>query len=879
LLWRKSFVENRRSDFFCDCGEEVDLRLWFYTWFSTLLRLAAGAYFALTSVYCLLAFLPYTYCGFIKAPPYPWMPWFVNHQAGMYWAAAAAAAIANWGWPDSRVRQQKQWIAGLGLATLAGAYLTFRPFLPGLQDNRAAYGWSLAALIALAGVALWRKADDRPEMADHIPDSKLDPRVASGLFPYSSGLMIAFAVGMIYIVGARIRVYSESSAIKLNGGDGEIAVWSVISHCLVAILILSAVNLVYLITAKTHLPRVARRILIGTLVVFALGIALARFLNNSLSFDGRAAQFYAAALAVAITLWGFALVRPFLYRGTGYGTAESRALSKSTDRTSVAATIAIWAVMILLVALALAARWLVGGEDWNGVVESTSALILWIGLSVCFYRLRSARANYSAAIVLAILVSSIVVYKTLQATEIFWGKALGSTDDEISLRFEDYATRDASFQLAHHVLGNGRSEACGDLCRIMREYTNVRDTHVSNGVRLVDNLTPTRGERPNIFIFVIDSMRPDYVGAYNPQVDYTPNLDALARDSGVFKNVYTQYAGTSLSEPVIWAGAELLHTHYPEPFDKVDSLATLSKTDRYQLVASMDEMLNQVLTPADNVALLDTDKKLWNQLEICSTIEQSERYLDGRSSDEPVLLYTQPKNVHQFARNDVPSPTSQHWPVRAGMNSRITYEVHWVDSCLGGFFTYLKRRGMYDNSIIVVTSDHGDATGEFGRISHSTSIWPEIMRVPLIVHLPPKMREHTVYDTERLSTITDVVPSLYYLLGHRPIRQNPLYGRPLFAETREELDSDPRHDVFLASDVRAVYGILSADGRYFYATYDSPAQSYLFDLATDPNARHDILTPALKQRYDEEIIGHLHLIGDYYGYRPGVGSLLASAGR
>jgi hypothetical protein len=75
--------------------------------------------------------------------------------------------------------------------------------------------------------------------------------------------------------------------------------------------------------------------------------------------------------------------------------------------------------------------------------------------------------------------------------------------------------------------------------------------------------------------------------------------------------------------------------------------------------------------------------------------------------------------------------------------------------------------------------------------------------------------------------------------------------------------------------VRAVYGILTADGRYFYTTYDSPAQSYLFDLAGDPNAERSILTPGLKQRYDEEIIEHLQLIGDFYGYRPGVGSLLA----
>src|SRR5205085_788587 len=257
---------------------------------------------------------------------------------------------------------------------------------------------------------------------------------------------------------------------------------------------------------------------------------------------------------------------------------------------------------------------------------------------------------------------------------------------------------------------------------------------------------------------------------------------------------------------------------------------------------------------------------------------QTESFLDSRPNrSQPVFVYAQPKNVHQFARNDVPSLASQHWPERPGFHTRVTYEVHWVDSCFGEFFKYLKQRGMYDDSIIIVTSDHGDATGELGRTSHSTSIWPEIMRVPLIIHIPASMRERLVYDNTRLSTLTDITPTLYYLLGHHPIRQNPLYGRPLFAETAQEISSYPQRDLLLASDVRAVYGILTADGRYLYATYDSPAQSYLFDLLADPNAQHNVLTPTLKRRYDEEIIEHLQTIGNYYGYRPGIASLLASA--
>jgi hypothetical protein len=840
---------------------------------NTLLRLVSGTYFVLTSLYCLLAFLPYTYCAFIKAPPYPWMPFFTHHQAALYWLAVAAGVVANRA-SSLSVRNEKtrsrSFVAGTGFFVAVGVYVSVRPFLPGLQSNRESYWWSLAALLPAIGLALWR-----PEPHPNDQSARTVEGIRGQTFGYSRGLLVALVVSVIYTLGARMRVYGEGHGLGFHSPDVELVLWSVISHVVLAIVILSALNLIFVIAARSPRPSAVRRGLTGTLIVFALSFVLVRFLDSAMSFDGAGAYVYAGALALALTLWGFSLVLPFLERRNA-----NDVLPKSDVRLAWAQTVATWIAMALLVALALTSRSLIGGEDWNGFVESTWALIFWIAMSGCVYRLRPARTNYSAAIIVGTLLTSVFVYKGLQATEIFWGKPLGSTDDEISLKLEEYGSRDASFQLAHHVLGNSRNQTCGDLCRILREYTNIRDTHIRTGVRLVDKLTPPRGERPSIFLFVIDSMRPDYLGSYNPHVEYTPNLNALARDSVVFRNVYTQYMGTSLSEPAIWSGALLLHTHFPQPFDDVNSVRTLARTDGYQLVASYDTVLRQLFSPSDDLTKLDVDKELWNQYEACSTVQQLESTLDARSNQsQPVLFYAQPMNVHQFARNDVPSPTSQRWQSPAGMNSRITYEVHWVDSCLGQFFSYLKQRGMYDNSIIVVTSDHGDATGEFGRTSHSTSIWPEIMRVPLIVHLPAKMREHVVYDDSRLSTLTDIAPSLYYLLGHRPIRQNPLYGRPLFAETKQELESYQGRDLLLASDVRAVYGILTADGQYLYTTYDSPAQSYLFDLAADPNAEHSILTGPLKQRYDEEIIEQLHLIGEFYGYKPGVGSLLAYAGQ
>lgn len=823
------------------------------TWLFTLLKLLWGIYLVLTSIYCLLAFLPYTYFALIKAPPYEWMPWFAHHQALLYWLALLAVAITQW--PRGK---SSGFLARFAVLAAAGVYLVVRPFLPSLQNNWTAYVWSLIALLPLALVAAG-------DVRQHWPAAKHD-RTDNSLFDYSNAVMIAIAIAFLYVTGVEVRSYFEKQSWSFDWGRLEIATWSVISHILVAVLVLSILNIIRIASRRTRHPRAFGLALIGLSVFVLLWVTLIGFLNSALTFEGWATHLYAAFLAGTLTLLLASIVLPFL----------SPRLPEPKVRRSHRALVLITALGVSLFAVALPT--VIGGGDWNGVLQHAFTIIFWITLSVCIYSLRPRQKNYTVVTILAVLILTGFAYKSLQATEIFWAKPLGSTDDEIARALENYAAQDVSFQIAHHVLGNERETPCGDLCRILREYTNIRDAEAKTEVKLVDPLVPSLGERPNIFILVIDSVRPDYLGAYNPQVDFTPNLDAFARDSIVVRNVYTQYAGTTLSEPAIWSGAMLLHAHYMQPFSKVDALEKLANTDGYQMVVSFDTVLSQILSPSDDLIKLDTDKPLWNRFEVCSTLHETEAALDARADKtRPVLFYAQPMNVHQFANNNMPRMTAQNWRMRSAFNNRMAYEIHQVDDCLGPFFAYLKARGLYDKSIIVVASDHGDATGEFGRYSHSTTIYPEIMRVPLIVHLPASMRSRVLYDDSHISALTDIAPSLYYLLGHRPLRSNPIFGHPLFVETKAEVDQYRRDELFLASDERAVYGLLTENGRFLYATYDSPAQSFLFDLSRDPNAQHNLLTDSFKQQYDEQIIEHLRTVADFYGYKPGVGSLLAAA--
>ena len=145
---------------------------------------------------------------------------------------------------------------------------------------------------------------------------------------------------------------------------------------------------------------------------------------------------------------------------------------------------------------------------------------------------------------------------------------------------ETYAGQDTSFQLAHHILGNAREMPCGDFCRILRQYTNIRDAEAKTDVNLVDDLVPTTGR---VRIFLSWSSTPCARTTWAPTTPRWTSLPTWMHSRATvlpLRNVFTQYAGTTLSEPAIWSGAMLLHAHYMQPFSRVNGLEKLAQRGR-----------------------------------------------------------------------------------------------------------------------------------------------------------------------------------------------------------------------------------------------------------------------------------------------------------
>ena len=97
-------------------------------------------------------------------------------------------------------------------------------------------------------------------------------------------------------------------------------------------------------------------------------------------------------------------------------------------------------------------------------------------------------------------------------------------------------------------------------------------------------------------MFVIDSLRQDYLSPYNPGVTvYAGDRRLRARERRSSQRAFTQYGATGLSEPSIWVGGLLVHKQYVMPFAPMNALHKLLAADGYQRFISRDTILRTLL--------------------------------------------------------------------------------------------------------------------------------------------------------------------------------------------------------------------------------------------------------------------------------------------
>src|SRR5262249_35258029 len=148
----------------------------------------------------------------------------------------------------------------------------------------------------------------------------------------------------------------------------------------------------------------------------------------------------------------------------------------------------------------------------------------------------------------------------------------------------------------------------------------------------------------------------------------------------------------------------------------------------------------------------------------CGTMRQLKDDLRAHTGDpRPIFAHTRPLDLHIGNTRFAAVPPGESYP---GFFAPYAARVHQIDACFGDLLDDLKRTRLYDDSIIVVMADHGDSLGEGLRWGHGYAIVPEVLRIPLLIHLPAAVRDRFTTDVTAVSFGSDVTPSLYALLGY-----------------------------------------------------------------------------------------------------------------
>lgn len=172
----------------------------------------------------------------------------------------------------------------------------------------------------------------------------------------------------------------------------------------------------------------------------------------------------------------------------------------------------------------------------------------------------------------------------------------------------------------------------------------------------------------------------------------------------------------------------------------------------------------------------------------------------------------------------------------------VECKLSFMDYHIGLLLDRLKRLELYDNSLIIIASDHGDLYGEHNSYSHSDDLYNELIHVPLIIKYPDKLNRRGASD-DYIQTV-DLMPEVLSVLG-LPIPGN-IQGQPI---------NDVNHKI-IAELFRCKYRpmaqnypekyhrdlkALIATDKYKYIQ-SSNANSELYDLANDPYERQNIIT-------------------------------------
>jgi hypothetical protein len=335
-----------------------------------------------------------------------------------------------------------------------------------------------------------------------------------------------------------------------------------------------------------------------------------------------------------------------------------------------------------------------------------------------------------------------------------------------------------------------------------------------------------------VILISIDTLRADRLSAYGYKALQTPNLDSFGDGGTLYTNAQCQIPLTLPSHNSLLSSTYPFENRIEENGERVpDSAVTLTtvlKARGYKTAAFIGSVflekqmgLDRGFDFYDSPFSFEAFSRISGSLFYGGTARNSYAVRDRRDGalvvrgairwlaenhGQPVFLF-----LHLF---------DMHEPHPAGYDAKLLY----VDRLIGGFKQALVRGGWWDQSVVVLFSDHGESLGDHGERTHGYFVYQSTAAVPLMIHFPGGASKREPIP----AGLIDVAPTILDFL-HIP-------ASPAF-EGRSLLRADPQRAVYTESvyshDAFGWAALRSL--RVGSMKYIDAPKPELYDLSRDPS--------------------------------------------
>ncbi len=370
-----------------------------------------------------------------------------------------------------------------------------------------------------------------------------------------------------------------------------------------------------------------------------------------------------------------------------------------------------------------------------------------------------------------------------------------------------------------------------------------------------------KGVRPNVLLTTLESIALGHLGMSGYSRNITPNLDRLARRSARFRRAWTTATHSNYAQMAILSslfprrgpGLDVYkHIDYPRFLfhDLFHALsyptATISSQDEsWQGMLRFETTKTPVYrwhAPSFQGPHLDIGSELAVPDNV--TIDQATRWMDSREG--PWALYVNLQSTHFPYRipPGEPTPFSPTEPTPGSFNylrypesdrevavNRYDNALAFVDRQIGRLAKHLEDSGQLDDTIWIITADHGEMFFEHGMVTHGKTLFDAEARVPILVHWPARLKS---MDVDTPVSNLDVMPTFADLVDLPP---HPSFqGRSLLSASGA--DDDARAIFMNIQGLRTSEAVVC--WPYKLIVEHTGGRVRLFDLEQDPAELEDL---------------------------------------